>query len=152
MADKSIKILFKFYSDLLEQEMEESIWANLVDADLGYYQIDSIPFYVTGLATDDIVSAEYDHEEEMLTYRGIIKPSGNSTIWVVVLNELTDVNEIREIFEELDCISDAFTDRYFAMEVKAETNYHVIKDRLNQLKSGEIADYIEACLSATHQY
>ena len=152
MPGKEVKILFKFYSDLLEQEMEETIWANAADENLGYYQLDSIPFYVAGLATDDIVHAEYDDEEEILVCRTTLKASGNSTVWVVVLKDTTDVNEVRDIFEELGCLTDAFNDRYFAMEIKAELNYHLIKDRLNQLISDANVVYIEACLSAYHQY
>jgi len=149
---KIAKILFRFYSDILEQEMEETIWAIVADESRGHYQLDSIPFYVSNIATDDIVYAEYDDTEEMLMYRETIQPSGNSTIWVVVTNEDVDIDEVRAVFDELDCLSEPLSNRFFAMEVKAQTNYLHVKDKLNALKAEGQIDYTEPCLSKQHQY
>ena len=149
---KTAKILFRFYSDILEQEMEETIWAIVADESRGHYQLDSIPFYVSNIATDDIVYAEYDDTEEMLMYRETIQPSGNSTIWVVVTNEDVDIDEVRAQFDELDCLSEPLSNRFFAMEVKAQTNYLHVKDKLNVLKAEGQIDYTESCLSEQHQY
>src|SRR5689334_10017802 len=105
--NKAVKILFRFYSEVLEQEMEETIWGIEVNKDLGHYQLDSIPFYVSSIATDDIVLAEYEDTEEMLLYKEIIRSSGNSIIWVVITDDDTDIDDIKTIFEELDCLSEA---------------------------------------------
>jgi hypothetical protein len=150
--DNQVKILFKFYNDLLEQDMVETMWADIVDVSMGHYKIDSLPFYTTLIATDDIVYAEYDDTEEMLLYKETVEASGNSTLWVVITNDATDIDDVMETFYELDCISEAISDRYFAMEVKAETNYLRIRDKLNELKSQKIIDYFEPCLSVNHQY
>jgi hypothetical protein len=150
--DNQVKILFKFYNDLLEQDMVETMWAGIVDVSMGHYKIDSLPFYTTLIATDDIVYAEYDDTEEMLLYKETVEASGNSTLWVVITNDATDIDDVMETFYELDCISEAISDRYFAMEVKAETNYLRIRDKLNELKSQKIIDYFEPCLSVNHQY
>lgn len=152
MDGKKVKILFKFYSNLLEEDMEETIWADIVNANLGHYQLDSIPFYVPFIATDDVVHAEYDDAEEMLLFKETVKPSGNSTLWIVITKETADIDEIRDLFSELDCISDSISKNYFAMEVKAETNYLIIKNKLNELKAEGIIEYVEGCLSARHQY
>lgn len=152
MDDKKVKILFRFYSEVLEQEMEESIWADIVNANLGHYKLDSIPFYVPFIATDDMVYAEYDDEQGMLLYKETVKPSGNSTIWIAIINEAADINEIRDTFFDLGCLSDAISRHYFTMEVKAETNYLLIKNKLNELKSDDMIDYMEGCLSVAHQY
>jgi hypothetical protein len=152
MENKKVKILFRFYSEILEQEMEETMWADIVNANLGHYQLDSIPFYLPFIATDDIVHAEYDDEQKMLLYKETVKSSGNSTIWVVIVKETTDADAIREIFFNLNCISDAISKYYFAMEVREETNYLLIKNKLNELKSEGIIDYMEGCLSVKHQY
>jgi hypothetical protein len=147
-----VKILFRFYSDVLEQETVETIWAETVNPVIGHYQLDSIPFYAPGIASDDIVHAEYDHDEEMLTFRELVKASGNSNIWVVIIDDKTEIDDIRSIFFDLDCISEALDTRYFAMEVKSATNYYRIRDKLNKLKADGILDYAEACLSVEHQY
>lgn len=150
--DKAVKILFKFFSNLLDMDMEETIWAIIEDQALDYYKIDSIPYYVTALATDDIVHAEYDDEEEMLTYRNMVKESGNSTIWVVVIDDAIDIEDVQQAFFDIGCESASLSDRFFTMEVKAEINYLKIKDKLNSLKSAKTVDYVEACLSEVHRY
>lgn len=152
MDDKKVRILFRFYSEVMEQEMEETIWADIVNANLGHYQLDSIPFYVPFIATDDIIYAEYDDEQGMLLYKETVKPSGNSTIWIAIINEAADINEIRDTFFDLGCLSDAISSHYFTMEVRVETNYLLIKNKLNELKSEGLIDYMEGCLSVAHQY
>ena len=154
MADSEpgqVKILFRFYSDVLEQETVETIWAETVNPVMGHYQLDSIPFYAPGIASDDIVHAEYDHDEEMLTFRELVKASGNSNIWVVITDDKTEIDDVRGIFFDLDCVSEALGDRYFALEIKASSNYFRIRDKLNKLKADKIIDYAEACLSDEHQ-
>jgi hypothetical protein len=127
------------------------MWAEVIDLAKGLYKMESIPFYAS-IASDDIVFAEYDDAEEMLTYRETIQPSGNSTVWVVVISDATDINDVIDELDELDCVSEAISDRYFAMEVKGETNYLRVRDKLNELKSNKLIDYFEACLSVRHQY
>ena len=150
--DSQVKILFSFYSELLEQDAMETIWASTVDVTMGYYKIHSLPFYVPLVATDDLVYAEYDESEEMLTYRQTVQPSGNSTIWVVMTDDAVDIDDVRERLYGLDCFSDPISDKYFSMEIKASVNYLRIKDELNRLKSDGIIDYAEPCLSVNHQY
>src|SRR5215212_2664421 len=111
LQHKAVKILFRFYNDFLEQEMVETIWAIVADENLGHYQLDSIPFYASNIATDDIVHAEYDDDEEMLAYREIVQPSGNSTVWIVITNEDTDIDEVRAMFDNLGCLSEALSNR-----------------------------------------
>lgn len=152
MEEKKVRILFRFYSEILEQDMEETIWADTANENLGQYKLDSIPFYVPYIATDDLVHAEYDDEEEMLVYQETEEASGNSTIWVVMTKGDADIDEIREAFYQLDCLSDAISNHFFTMEVKAETNYLIVKNKLNELKAEGLIDYTEGCLSVNHQY
>ena len=152
MEEKKVRILFRFYSELLEQDMEETIWGDTTNENLGHYKLDSIPFYVPYIATDDVVHAEYEDSEEMLVYQEAVEASGNSTIWVVMTKEEADIDEIREVFYNLNCLSDAISIHFFTMEVKAETNYHIVKNKLNELKAEGLIDYTEGCLSINHQY
>lgn len=152
MADEHKKILFRFYSDILEQDTVETLWAVPVEGETNHYRIDSIPFYASMVAPDDVVIAEYDDMEEMLTFQEVIKRSGNSIIWVVMVDEESDIEEVQEAFYALDCDSEALGDKYFAMEVKADANYLKIRDLLNQYRSAGIIDYAEPNLSEQHQY
>ena len=151
-SNPTAEILFRSYNPILEQEVAEAIWADVVNQEMGYYRLCSIPLYTLEIASGDVVEAAWDDEEVMLTYRGVVTPSGNSTVWVVVVDDDTDIEVIRNVFFELGCVSEAMSNRYFAMEVKADTNYLQIKDMLNTFKSQRLIDYAEPCLSPVHQY
>ncbi|HMH32997.1 MAG TPA: DUF4265 domain-containing protein [Puia sp.] len=147
-----VKILFRFYSEMLDQIAVETIWAEPVDSEQGLYRVDTVPFYVPKLASDDIVRAEYDEDEEMLTYKETVEPSGNSTVWVVIIDDADQIEEVMESFVELDCYTEALSDRYFTMEIKAANNYLRIRNKLNEWKSAGVIDYAEPCISQVHQY
>ena len=40
--DNYVKILFRFHSDVLDEETVETMWATIVDKDKGLYKLDSI--------------------------------------------------------------------------------------------------------------
>jgi hypothetical protein len=147
-----VNIRCRTYSDMLEQEMVETLTASVEEEDMGYYSVASIPLFTSGLATEDIVRAEFDDEEGALTFRELIRPSGNSIIWVVLIADNIRINDVREIFSEIGCSSEKVSDRFFSLEVKAAANFLVVRDKLNELKTDEFVDYFEACLSAHHQY
>jgi hypothetical protein len=151
-SDNSVKILFRFYSDVLEQETVETMWADIVDEEKGLYKLDSIPFYAPLIASDDVVFAEYDGDELMLTYRETIEFSGNSTVWVVIMNKSTNINDIRKVFEMMGCVSEKINEAYFAMEIPANVDYKVIKQKLKEFEQEEVIGYSEPCLSNLHQY
>lgn len=149
--DNYVKILFRFHSDLFDEEMVETMWATTVDLKKGFFKLDNIPFYVPLVASDDIVFAEFDNQEECLTYRKTIQYSGNSTIQVVLMDKTKDINAIRYIFTGFGCVSEKVNDGYFSMEIPAEINYRPIKEKLNELELIEVIGYSEPCLSDKHR-
>lgn len=149
--DKFVKILFRFYSDVLDEWTVETLWAETIDKDKGLYKIDSIPFYAS-IASDDIVHAEYDEDEKMLTYRDIVQYSGNSLIQVVIMDKSVMTNDIRDIFNSMDCKSEKFKEGYFVIEVLADKDYKPIKQKLVELQDKGIIDYAEPVISDNHQY
>lgn len=128
------------------------MWATIVDKDKGLYKLDNIPFYGPLVASDDIVFAEYDDTEEMLTYRRTVEHSGNSIIQVVLMDKSKDIENIRKIFEELDCISEKVNDGYFAMEVLFDKDYKPIKQKLTELEDEGTIGYAEPFLSEKHGF
>lgn len=150
--DNNVKILFRFYSDVLDQWTVETMWAEIVDTEKGHYKLDNIPFYAPLVASDDIVRAEYDDSELMLTYRETVRPSGNSNITVVILNKAWEINNVRDLFADLGCVSERANDAYFAMEVPSNIDYAPIKRKLEQLEKDRVISYAEPCLSALHRY
>jgi len=149
--DNSVKILFRYYSSVLENWTVETMWADIVDADKGLYKLDSIPFYGPLVASDDIIFAEYDEDEESLTYRETIENSGNSIVTVVIMDKTYDINTVRDIFKDMDCLSERVNDAYFSMEILANKNYKPIKQKLTELEGEGIIGYAEPCLSDNHR-
>lgn len=149
--DNYVKILFRFHSDVLDEETVERMWATVVDKDKGLYKLDSIPFYVPLVASDDIVFAQFDDQEQMLTYRKTVEYSGNSTIQIVLMDKSKDSNQIRDIFKELGCVSEKVNKGYFSMEIPSTVDYKDIKKKLDELEMQKIIDYAEPCLAEGHR-
>jgi Domain of unknown function (DUF4265) len=150
--DKSVKILFRYYSNVLEEETVETMWAEVVDIEKGLYKLDNIPFYGPIVASNDIVFAEYDDCELMLTYRNTVESSGNSIVQVMLMKDDLMINDIRKVFEDMGCISERANDKYFVMEITADKDYKVIKQKLDEFESEGLIGYAEPCLSILHQY
>jgi hypothetical protein len=143
MADELVKILFRFYSEILDGETIETMWAEIVDLDNGYFRINNIPFYVPKLASGDVVWAEYNEEEQMLTYRKTIEHSGNSIVHVIIMDDRLSVDAIRVMFDELGCDSEKINN-YFALEVPAYIHYPPVKKKLDELENDRMIDYAES--------
>lgn len=126
------------------------MWAIIVDTAKGLYKLDSIPYYGPMVASDDIVFAEYDDDEKMLTYRTTVEYSGNSIVLVVLMDKTRDINNIRNIFNESGCISEKVNEGYFSMEIPFDKEYTSIKKKLIDLKKEGVIDYSEPCLSDKH--
>jgi len=151
MDKQDVKILFRFFSDVLDEWTVETMWAKTVDPEKGLYKLSNIPFYAS-VSCDDIVFAEYDVDEEILTYRKTINHSGNSTIQVVVVNKDIATNDLREIFTAFGCDSEKFNDRYFVVEIPAKVDYNPIRQKLMELEKEGVIYYSEPNLSNNHFY
>lgn len=147
-----VKILFQFYSDVLEEETVETMWATVIDKEKGLYKLDNIPFYAPNVATDDIVYAEFEDSNERLTYRRIFEPSGNSTIQVILFDDNSPINEVRALFDVLGCTSERVNDSYFVMDVPFNLDYTIVQDKLKELEDSGVLGYAEPCLSENHNY
>ncbi|RYY36491.1 MAG: DUF4265 domain-containing protein [Sphingobacteriaceae bacterium] len=149
--DNYVKVVFKFYSKILEKDTVETMWAEIVDKQKGLYKLENIPFYAQSIASNDIIYAEFDDDEERLIYRHTLEYSGNSVIHVVIMDKTVETNSIIKIFEDMACESEKFKDGYFALEIPANIAYYPIKQKLNELSDRGIIDYAESCLSSQHQ-
>jgi len=99
-SDHYVKVLFD-----LEQDEDgyppaaaETLWAVRVGDRL--FQIDNIPFFVRGIAVNDIVSAT--PEEGVFRYKEVVQPSGHGTIRLIV-SEMSDVQAGAKSPPPLDC-------------------------------------------------
>jgi len=145
-----VKILFRFYSEVLEEHTVETMWAEIIDQKAGIYQLNSIPFYAPNLASGDVILAVYDDDEEMLTYKETISYSGHSTIQVVIFGETSLPKDIMEVFQMLGCSTEQFKGNYFVIDVPVDLNYTPVRAKLKELSESGVIDYAEPCLSAEH--
>jgi hypothetical protein len=147
-----VKILFRFHSSVLDEETSETLWAKTIDEKNGHYQLDNIPFYAPLVACDDVVWAVLDEREHMLTYRGTLLPSGNSTVQVVMMKKTEEAAAVRAVFSEMGCESEGMGNGYFVMCIPAWLNYAPVKLKLDQLSASGLLDYAEPLLSDNHRY
>ncbi|HEX8434618.1 DUF4265 domain-containing protein [Archangium sp.] len=143
--DQHVKILFH-----LEQDEDgyppvsaETVWAIAVGE--GLYKIDNIPFFATGVAVEDIVSAKPDAGQ--LLYQEVVHPSGHSTLRVVVYKH-DEVPEVRGIFKQLGCSTEQSHLRgLIAIDVPPSASWDELKRMLDTGREQDRWDYEEACLA-----
>lgn len=151
MAETHKKILFRYYSDLLEDTVVETMWAEIIDLEKGYFRLDNIPFFGPLIATDDVFFAEFDENEGKLVYRETIEISGNSIVQVVILEKGFDKEIIREKLKEVNCESEGMNETLFAVEIIRDVDYSVVKSILNEYVELSVIDFAEPCLSEKHR-
>nr|WP_199000840.1 DUF4265 domain-containing protein [Flavobacterium sp. ASV13] len=151
MAETHKKIVFKYYSTYLEEVVTETMWAEIIDLEKGYFKLDNIPFFGPLIATDDIFRAEYDENEKYFIHRETIENSGNSIVQVLILEEGFDKEIIREKLKAIDCISEGLNDTFFAVEITRNVDYALVKNLLNEYESQAVIEFAEPCLSDKHR-
>ncbi|WP_163400896.1 DUF4265 domain-containing protein [Flavobacterium fluviatile] len=145
------KILFRYYSDLLEDTVVETMWAEIIDLEKGIFKLDNIPFFGPLIATDDIFYAEFDETEQALVYKKTIESFGNSILQVVILEKGFDKEIIREELKSLNCASEGLNETLFAVEVLKDMDYSIVQNLLSQYEMQEIIEFAEPCLSEKHR-
>jgi hypothetical protein len=139
---KHSKILFK-YDESTEGSYEvESVWAV---PDGQNYKLDNIPFYARGVALDDLVIAAAE-DDEVLWYRGVVRPSGRSTIrlW---FSRVEDVQTVRDELRKLGCASEISNlPRLVAVDIPSSISYAAIKGFFDRGEAAGQFEYEEACL------
>ena len=148
--EKSVKILTKYFSDVLDEIVVETLWAEVIDEEKGWYKVDNIPFYGAGFSCGDVVLAEYDESEMCLVYRKVVEHSGNSTVQVVVFEDGFDIESLREEFNELGFSSEKAMSNYFVLEIPFEKNYNIIYTKLLSLQDKGLLEFAEPVLSEKH--
>ncbi len=142
-GDQYVKVLFD-----LEQDEDgyppataETLWAVRVGD--GLFQIDNIPFFVHGIAVNDIVSAT---PEEIFRYKEVVRPSGHGTIRLIV-SETSDVQAVRDLFRQLGCSSElSHLPHLIAVDVPPSVSPQELKKVLDAGQEQDRWGYEEACL------
>jgi hypothetical protein len=140
VSNPHVKILLEFENE--EGSIEfESLWA-LPEGD--GFKLDNIPFYVQGYAWGDVVAATPD-EDGLLRVRGLIQPSGHSTVrlW---FRDPGDVPAVRQTLRAMNCGSELDRSRLVAVDVPATVDYGMVREYLDEKESVGVFEYEEACL------
>ncbi len=145
------KILFKYYSDYLDEVVSETMWAEIIDLEKGLFRLDNIPFFGPLIATDDIFYAEYDETEERFMHRKTIQNSGNSIVQIAILEKGFDKEIIRDKLKALNCLSEGLNETFFAAEIAKDVDYSLVRSLLNEYESQDIIEFAEPCLSEKHR-
>ncbi|GAA3740341.1 MULTISPECIES: DUF4265 domain-containing protein [Flavobacterium] len=145
------KILFKYYSDYLDEVVSETMWAEIIDLEKGLFKLDNIPFFGPLIATDDIFYAEYDETEERFMHRKTIQNSGNSIVQIAVLEKGFDKEIIREKLKAINCLSEGLNETFFAAEIAKDVDYSLVRNLLSEYESQDIIEFAEPCLSEKHR-
>jgi len=144
-TNQHVKILFH-----LEQDEDgyppasaETLWAITVGE--GLYKLDNIPFFATGVAVEDIVSAEL--EAGQLVYKDIVQPSGHSTLRVAVYDH-DEVPKVHALFKQLGCATEQSHLRgLIAIDVPPSVSWDDLRRVLDTGREQDRWDYEEACLA-----
>lgn len=146
-----VTVLFNYHSPVLDEPVEEELWAKVIDENAGTYELVSIPFYGLPLATADRFEAEMDAEQKKLVYRSTVLNSGNSIVVVALLDAAADLSEIQQALSDLGCTSEKLNDNYFVSAVPKTLFYGKVRSLLEKYEEEEIIEFAETKLSAKHQ-
>jgi len=147
---KTKEILFRFHSNLFDEEITEAITCEVIDLDSGIYRVHGVPFYAPMVAPDDLIHATFNADEGTTTYEQTTEHSGSSVVQIVKLDAETDMMEIIQLFKEKSCRIERYTENYFAMEVHYDQDYAPVKEKFEALENEQIASYAEPTLSEKH--
>ena len=148
--EKLVKILTKYFSNVLDEIVVETLWAEVIDEEKGWYKVDNIPFYGAEFSCGDVVLAEYDEADMCHVYRSLVEHSGNSTVQVVIFGDGFDIESLREEFNELGFSSEKAGSSYFVLEIPFEKNYNIIYTKLLALQDKGLLEFAEPVLSEKH--
>ncbi len=143
--EQSVKLLFE-----LEQDEDgyppasaETLWS--VQVGEGLFKIDNVPFFVFGIAVDDVVSAV--PEEGVFRFKDVVQPSGHSTLRVVVYDP-SDVPAVHALFKQMGCSTEqSHLPRLIAIDVPPSVSLDELKRVLDSGREQERWGYEEACLA-----
>ena len=138
----------KFYLEQDEDgwppETVETLWAK--DVGGGMYEIDTIPFFVRGIAYKDVVFAEPSDEE--LLFRKVVRPSGHNTIRIIFL-DLAVKTQTCAALEGKGCAWEgSHLDSLVSVDVPPSVCYNDVKQLLVKGEEAGQWEYEEGCLSS----
>ncbi|HEX4748446.1 MAG TPA: DUF4265 domain-containing protein [Bryobacteraceae bacterium] len=131
MADENYKkIIFELQQDEdgYPPDKWESLWA--FETEPGLYCVDNIPFYVRGISSGDVISAE--DKGGQLLFRNLVLPSSNS-VFRLYVSDADDVQGVRDEFRALGCETELSNlPKLVAVEIPGKVDFGPVGNLLGQ--------------------
>jgi len=113
-------------------------------------QVRSIPFFARGIAYDDVVHFRLDREREELVCDGVVRPSGHSTLRILLRDDGA-AGRVAALLREFGCEWEVTTiDSHWAVDVPPSTPYAALRQQLVELNTADVIGVEEAAVSAVH--
>ena len=145
MADENYKkIIFQLQQDEdgYPPDKWEGLWA--FETEPGLYCVDNIPFYVKGISSGDVISAE--EKEGQLLFKNLVLPSSNS-VFRLYVSDIADVQAARDEFRALGCETELSNlPKLVAVEIPDKVNFGPVGSLLGQGAAGGRWEYEEGVL------
>lgn len=143
MTQDRIKVYFPLEGTYVDQLYDnESIQAK---PNGQLYEIDSIPFYVKGIAYRDLISIK--QENDSIYFNKLEKESGNSTLRILLYN-LEYAPEIIKFIEEKGCSWEGSNiESLYSVNILTKKIYKEVTEHLDSYEKKEILEYEEGCIA-----
>lgn len=152
-SEHHVKVLFELArsADGYPPATTESLWA--IELGGGRYQIDSIPFFVTGVSCFDIVSATRN-ADGVFCCSGLLEEKGHSTIRVILLDNAgsesieTRSKELRSVLKTRGCSTEqSHIPGLISLDVPPEADFQDVRSFLQKGSESGLWDYEEATVA-----
>ncbi|UYW01646.1 DUF4265 domain-containing protein [Flavobacterium agricola] len=149
------EVIFQYQSNITNEEVNEALWAEVINAEDGVFMLYSIPLHGFLIAPGDIfVAVEEEIEGEThFVFDHVTNYSGNSVIQVIIPYEdnSTEVEQTLNTLTEKNCHIEKISDNIILLAVPFEVNYQEVKQVIEALAISEMIDYAEPIISDKHQ-
>jgi glutamine synthetase adenylyltransferase len=130
----------------------EWLWATRVSGST--FRLDNVPFFAKLISSGDIVAAE--KTAQGFIFRGLVQPSGHSTVRIVFYRENETEEQFRVLVEDvtkslraMGCSTElSHLPNLVAVDIPPTVNYDSVAEFLSEKESAGLLGYEEACLAS----
>jgi hypothetical protein len=149
------EVVFQYQSNITNEEVNEVLWAEVINAEDNVFMLYSIPLHGFMIAPGDIfVAVEEEIEgETMFVFDHVSNYSGNSVLQIIIPEEQNtpEVEQKLNTLTEQNCHIEKINENIILMAVPFEVDYQEVKSLIETLAVAELIDYAEPIISDKHQ-
>jgi hypothetical protein len=143
MNDIQKKVFF-VQKDSSDGYQIESLWCTIFKNN---FVIDNIPFVAKRVSLGDVISAEWDEDDQCYYFDDFISVSGNTTVRLFLQKE-EDIKEVRDYLSSKNCESEIFlSQKTVAINIPKDVMYPPLKEYFEVGEESGKWVYEESCLA-----